>query len=201
MMSRGGAQRAFLLLALAGLGLFSVPGQAQLFNEPFDPFGQVFSAVLRPAIPDPIQLRAEISARQGVFAISPGFRYQNDGWVASLSGAYANTLPRGNDYRFSVSYSSFNPDQGDQLDLLGLSGGLQVLAGEKVNASVIGAYSRIVDVFDGVTALVTVDHEMSNRITASYNVGWSQLKPDVGGKIDDFQPAVGVVLKLDPEGR
>jgi hypothetical protein len=169
----------------------------QATTAPIDPFGQIFSASVRPEA-------QQINARK--FAATPsaaftflgiGVRDSSSATSGSFSFGYGNSAG-GHDFLVIGTYSHIDADEGEGADRATAYGELAIASAEFIAVSVVGVGAYDPDAFKTYSVVLVAEHKFTpDKLKATANLGWTAFKPDGEASVDDFQPAVGVSLSPD----
>lgn len=187
-------QATFILFVLLVLPA-KIYGQAT--TAPIDPFGQIYSAVLRPEAQRINSRKFAVTPSDAFTLLGLGVRDSSSATSGNLSFGYGSAIG-GHDFLLIGTYSYIDADEGDEASRASAYGELALASVNDIAFSVVGAAAYDPDAFNLFSVVLVAEHYfIPDTLKATANLGWTKFNPDDGDAIDDLQPAVGVSLSPD----
>lgn len=190
-----------LLLVVPLLSGLLMPSKtdAQVSTAPIDPFGQIFSATVRPEAQQTNVSKFAAAPAAAFSLLGLGVRDSSSATTGSFSFGYGNSIS-GHDVLLLGSYSRVDPEKGKGANRVSAYGEFALASTKSIAVSVVGTAAYDPDAFKTYSVVLVGEHEfIPNILKATANLGWATFKPDGVKSTDDFQPAVGVSLSPGKE--
>jgi hypothetical protein len=180
-----------VLVAVGFVACSVAPLHGQTSSTPAEPFGRIFSGRVRSEVKD---FARKLRAPGASFTLlSLSLQDSESATGGSLSAGYGGSLG-GRDFYLSGSYSHSNPDDsGDSSNSVSAYGQLALLT--KGHASLTGAVTAAYDpdTYEAYGFLLIADETfLEDKLTATANLGWTEINLDDGESVNDLQPALGL---------
>jgi hypothetical protein len=179
--------------------LLSCAAIAQV-NVPYQPFGRIVSADIRPSDLGQISVGrlAAAAASGGPFAFgSLSFKDSDASDSGTFSLGYGTALA-GHDFLVLGSYSHVRPQSGGGHDRA--TAYTEISLGENSLAAVSGSVAAVYDPdsFKLYNPVLAADHTfIPKTLKMTVNLGWIEISPKSGSAIHDFQPSAGLSWSPD----